>query len=185
MANKITLQHKRSSVTGNSPTAGQIAVGELAINFADKKLFTKDASGNIIELGGGSNWIEIGSDIYRNSKISVGSTAAPLSAIDVTGTACHNAVLTTGAIDLALGQVFTANITATTSFTFSNTPTGKAVTVVLHITNGGSQSVIFTDVKWPGGTAPTLTATGTDVLVFNTNDGGITWRGNIFGKDIK
>jgi hypothetical protein len=185
MANKLTLQHKRSSVAGNSPTAAQIAVGELAINFADKKLFTKDAANAIIPLGGSSNWTVSGADVYRNSKISVGSTAAPLAAIDVTGTACHNAVVTTGAIDLALGQVFTADITATTSFTFSNVPTGKAVTVVLHITNGGSQSVIFTGVKWPGGSAPALTAAGVDVLVFNTNDGGTTWRGNIFGKDIK
>ena len=30
-----------------------------------------------------------------------------------------------------------------------------------------------------------LTNPGTDVLVFNTPDGGTTWRGNIFGKDIK
>ena len=46
MSNK-TIQHKRSSVAGNRPNSGQIAVGELAINFADRSLYTKDGSGNI------------------------------------------------------------------------------------------------------------------------------------------
>ena len=45
-----TIQHKRSSVAGNKPDNSQIAVGEIAINFADRLLFTKDASGNIVEL---------------------------------------------------------------------------------------------------------------------------------------
>ena len=45
-----TIQHKRSSVAGNKPDTSQIAVGEIAINFADRLLFTKDASGNIVEL---------------------------------------------------------------------------------------------------------------------------------------
>ena len=45
-----TIQHKRSSVAGNKPDNSQIAVGELAINLADRTVFTKDASGNILEL---------------------------------------------------------------------------------------------------------------------------------------
>ena len=45
-----TIQHKRSSVAGNKPDNSQIAVGELAINFADRTVYTKDASNNIIEL---------------------------------------------------------------------------------------------------------------------------------------
>ena len=48
MSNKLTIQHKRSSIAGNAPGAGVLAIGELAINFADKTLYTKDASGNVI-----------------------------------------------------------------------------------------------------------------------------------------
>lgn len=51
MANKIII--KRSSVTGNVPSAGALDVGELAVNLADQKIFTKNASGTVIELGGG------------------------------------------------------------------------------------------------------------------------------------
>ncbi|MDA8816993.1 tail fiber domain-containing protein [Alphaproteobacteria bacterium] len=44
------MKHKRSSVAGNAPAAGDIETGELAINFPDAALYTKDGSGNIIEL---------------------------------------------------------------------------------------------------------------------------------------
>lgn len=50
MAN--TIQIKRSSTAAAVPTAGQLAVGELALNLADKKIFSKDASGNILTLVG-------------------------------------------------------------------------------------------------------------------------------------
>lgn len=46
MSNK-TIQHKRSSVAGNKPNSDQVAVGELAINFADRAIYTKDGAGNI------------------------------------------------------------------------------------------------------------------------------------------
>jgi hypothetical protein len=45
-----TIQIKRSSTTASVPTAGQLAVGELAVNLADKRLFTKDASDAVISL---------------------------------------------------------------------------------------------------------------------------------------
>jgi hypothetical protein len=45
MTYKIT--HKNSTVSGTPPTAGDIDVGEIAINAADAELYTKDANGNI------------------------------------------------------------------------------------------------------------------------------------------
>ena len=52
MANKVVI--KRTSVVGREPLATDIDVGELAVNLADKKLFTKDGAGTVIQLGGGS-----------------------------------------------------------------------------------------------------------------------------------
>ena len=37
----------------------------------------------------------------------------------------------------------------------------------------------------PGGTAPTFTETGIDVLVFFTKDGGATWFGFVSGQDMQ
>lgn len=49
MAN--TIQHKRSSTSGVTPAASDLSQGELAINIADGKLYTKNSSNAIINLG--------------------------------------------------------------------------------------------------------------------------------------
>lgn len=46
----VTLLHKRSTVPGAAPTTAQLAVGELAVNLADKKWFTKTTAGAIVCL---------------------------------------------------------------------------------------------------------------------------------------
>lgn len=51
MANKIVI--KKSSVAGKVPVAGDLDVGELGVNVTDAKLYTKNASGVIVQLGGG------------------------------------------------------------------------------------------------------------------------------------
>lgn len=82
--------------------------------------------------------------------------------------------------DLSTARFFYGTVTGgVTSVTFSNTPTtGKAVFVVLELTNGGSQTITWgSTIKWPGGSAPTLTSSGVDILTFYTRDGGTTWRG--------
>ena len=83
-------------------------------------------------------------------------------------------------IDLTLGNFISATIAGTTTFTFSNpSPSSNACGFVLELTNGGSATITWPspNVKWPGGTAPTLTASGVDMLVFVTDDAGTTWRG--------
>ena len=45
-----TIQIKRSSTASASPTAGNLAAGELAINTADGRLFAKNAANAIINL---------------------------------------------------------------------------------------------------------------------------------------
>ena len=48
----VTLQHKRNSTTGNTPTPSDIAQGEIAINLADLRMFTKDHNNAIQRIGG-------------------------------------------------------------------------------------------------------------------------------------
>jgi hypothetical protein len=52
MANTIRI--KRSSVAGKIPTLSDVSAGELAVNIADGKLFTRKESGgvaSIVEIG--------------------------------------------------------------------------------------------------------------------------------------
>ena len=46
----IQLYH--SSTTGAVPLAANLLVGEAAINVTDRLIFTKDGSGNVVEVGG-------------------------------------------------------------------------------------------------------------------------------------
>jgi hypothetical protein len=90
-------------------------------------------------------------------------------------------------IDLESGNDFSGTVdTAETTFTFSNPPaTGSVGSFTLELTNGGSQTVNWpASVDWAGGTAPSLTAAGVDVLVFRTRDGGTTWFGFAAGLDM-
>ena len=90
-------------------------------------------------------------------------------------------------IDLSAGNYFTKTISANTTFTVSNAPaSGTSASFILELTDGGSKTVAwFSGVKWPSGTAPTLTASGVDILGFYSHDGGATWRGLVLAKDSK
>ncbi|WBY52763.1 long tail fiber protein distal subunit [Escherichia phage REP1] len=50
MATLKQIQFKRSKIAGARPAASVLAEGELAINLKDRTIFTKDDSGNIIDL---------------------------------------------------------------------------------------------------------------------------------------
>ncbi len=50
----FSIKHKTTTVAGKKPKPADIQRGELAINLADKALFTKDQSDKIVQLGGGS-----------------------------------------------------------------------------------------------------------------------------------
>ncbi len=90
-------------------------------------------------------------------------------------------------IDLNAGNYFSKNISGATTFTLSNVPASDTVTAfVLELTNGGSATVTWwSGVKWAGGTAPTLTSAGVDILGFYSRDGGTTYRGMLLAKDSK
>jgi hypothetical protein len=94
----------------------------------------------------------------------------------------HNAlgsISTNTAINLASGTYVSATIGAALTFTFTNppaSPNGCEFTLVL--TNGGAYTITWPgSVSWAGGTAPTLTASGVNVLHFATGNGGTNWYG--------
>ena len=91
-------------------------------------------------------------------------------------------------IDLTLGNSVSGTVdTSTTTFTFSNpTASDELCAFSLMLTNGGSQTVNWPGtVDFAGGTAPTLTTSGIDCLVFWTIDGGTIWNGSTVALDLK
>ena len=86
-------------------------------------------------------------------------------------------------IDLTLGNSVTATTTGATTWTFSNpTASDELCSFSIKLVNGGSAAQTWpASVDWPSATAPTLTTSGTDVLVFITCDGGTIWYGFVAG----
>jgi hypothetical protein len=82
-------------------------------------------------------------------------------------------------IDLSAGNVFKKIVSALTTLTISNIPiAGTAISFMLEIENGGSQTVNWPNGSvWSGGVAPALTVAGIDLIEFTTHDGGTTWFG--------
>jgi len=91
------------------------------------------------------------------------------------------------AINFALGNVATAVLAVGGSFTISNAPTsGVYGKFKLILTNGGTVADPWhASVKFAGGTTPTLTASGVDILTFETIDNGATWFAVVEGLDMK
>ena len=92
-------------------------------------------------------------------------------------------------IDLTLGNSVTATIDAATTFTFSNPTAGdEGCGFSLVLTNGSAYAVTWpatSILKWAGATAPTLTASGVDILTFWTINGGTLWHGFAASIDSK
>lgn len=88
MANLIKL--KRSAVAGKAPAVGDLALGELALNTYDGKLYTKKDNGtaSIVELsagtgGGGGPIAETAQVISQNVTLGAGRYGLSLISVEV------------------------------------------------------------------------------------------------------
>ena len=168
---------------------------------------TGDTNGNLVfKTNNGTTALTLGTDQSATFSGAVSATTGDFSGAVSATTGDFSGVVTFGAagletkvamaandIDLSAGNYFTKTISATTTFTVSNVPTsGTVASFILVLTNAGSQTINWSTsfggsnlIKWAGGTAPTLTASGVDSLGFYTFNGGTTWTGLVLGKDIK
>ncbi len=85
---------------------------------------------------------------------------------------------TTKTLDLTNGTVQTVTMTGNCTFTMPTATAGKSFILICTQDATGSRTAVFTSVKFPNGTAPTLTTTattGVDILTFVAN--GTSWFG--------
>lgn len=156
-ANISTLE-----VTANVSVGGNVAV-----------------SGNISALNG---FVTIG-----NTTVGLGNTAASVGNVTVANTTVTDYTETvvvignSGAsqtLSLANGTVQTVTMTDNCTFTMPTATAGKSFILICTQDATGSRTAVFTSVKFPNGTAPTLTTTattGVDILTFVAN--GTSWFG--------
>ena len=188
------------AATDATTKAGTAYSNAIATAASDATTKAGTAYSNAIAYSGNAALAYANAIAYAASNTYVNNTFAPKVSPTFTGTAqfsntiitnsgaTHNA-LGSGSgsrtIDLTLGNYVSATVAGTTTWTFSNPFTSPtAVVFILELTNGGSAALTWpAAVKWPNGTAPTLTVSGVDLLSFVTDDGGTTWRGVLSIRD--
>ena len=120
------IKPKRSETTSQIPGSGVLAVGELAMNVADGKFFTKTSGGTVKEMGGAgsvtlanvvSNGATAGSDItldganlifegYQANAFETTLTAVEPTADNTVSLPNQSGVLATEGDNLAFSIVF-------------------------------------------------------------------------------
>lgn len=95
---------KKSSQSDAVPTAGDLFVGELAVNVADKRLYTKDSAGGVVEIGTNPTSITAGSITTETLNATTSITSA-----DITSSGLTVSGLSYPDVDGTNGQVLTTN----------------------------------------------------------------------------
>jgi len=179
----------RTTIRSEDVTAGQITSADIA----DGTIVSADITDGTI----------VNADINASASIDASKTTAlPLAGGTMSGETIFADQLVTrpvlkdygetkvamaaNAVDLSLGNVQTYTLSGNQTLTFTNPPaTGTSGSFTLILTNGGSATLTWpTSVDWAGGTAPTLTSSGIDAIVFTTIDGGTIWYGFAAGLDL-
>lgn len=134
------IKLKKSSVVGKAPLTGDIDYGELAINYADGRLYYKDASNNI------KNFID--SDLIQTALSAVGGSQNVFNKIAVAGQGTVEADSTGDTLTLVAGSNITLTTNASTdTITISATTTGgtigSATQIDLKSYTGDSSTTTF------------------------------------------
>ena len=131
MANN-TIQLKRSSVAGKQPNTSTLAIGELALNLTDRKLYSSDGT-NIFETGANLTTLSVSTNTSVNNVIITGGIYAN------GGYGTNSQVLTSngstvywstvsggGSVNVAAQYTWTNTQTFSNTITFSSTINGTA-----------------------------------------------------------
>jgi hypothetical protein len=112
-----------------------------------------------------------------------GTTGVATSNITLTGNYTEGVVAignsgTTQTLSLTNGTFQTVTLTGNCTFTMPTATAGQSFILIVSQDATGGRTATFTSVKWPGGSAPTITSTASaiDILTFVAN--GTSWFGS-------
>lgn len=138
----------------------------------------------------------LASNVVTSSLTSVGTltgltvSGSTAFGTNYTETRSNVTAVTSTTLDCATGNIFNITMSASiTTLSFSNIPAaGRVYNMTLFVNQDATGSRTITwpaAVRWPSGTAPTLTTTAnkTDILNLVTHDGGTTWYGFVAGQN--
>ena len=166
--------HRHTGGTGDAPTIAPAGLTGLSSNgiavrtsssTMTPRTITAGANVTVTNGDGVSGNPTIGLDTATVNQLTKNPTYPTHSLSSMSGTVN---------LDLVTYSVFYGTVTGTTTLAITGSPTSGVLYIgVLELTNGGSVTINYpSGTKWTAGTAPTLSASGLDVLVFSTRDGG-------------
>jgi len=186
---------KNSSTASAVPTSSDLVKGELAVNVADKRLFTEDASANIIEIGvnpssittttgtvtgtltangtlNSSNAVLTGGTV--NGMVIGGSSALAITGTTVTATTGFAGDLTGAVTGNVTGNVV-GNLTGNVTGNLTGNVTASSGTTSLHnLALTGTvdfNTARLTDIGTPVAATDAVTKAYADQLITNLIDG--------------
>ena len=121
------IQLKRSYTSGSVPGAANVLVGEPVLNLADRLLYTKDSTGNVIVISSG----------FAGNIASLAFEAANVAAsYTVAGVAGNVSNIQLASGITSSGLLTTANISELTNLYFTNTRSRATISIASGNVNG-------------------------------------------------
>jgi hypothetical protein len=170
MANTV-IQLKKSAVPTAQPDAGSLANGELAINYADGKLFYKDSAGIVQQISGGGNTF---STINAAGTLLIADVPGDILTIDAGQNIEISSSLLLDSLTISANLTSAnnwANSLASAGNAYSNTVGSAGNTYTISVGAAGNTYANNTFVKL---TAPSQTITGDISISGNLFIGGNT-----------
>lgn len=161
MASVIKL--KRSSSTGVTPSSGQLQAGELAINLADKKLFSSSNGSDIFTLSG---------DLY-NLPLTGNSSQAVVTLTVDNASLSNDSITIVGDNGTVVAAPNSSHITIDSTTYAVSTGGNTSVGQIVLTPTGGSDS-----------TSDTLSVVGANGIVVSGNSTQITVTAEAFDYDL-
>lgn len=190
------LQLTGGTLTGTLTfAAGQTIPGYYTTTQSDARYYTQtQADSRYLQLAGGTL---TGGVVFAAGQTFPG-TATLTGAETISNKTVQDAIFTDGYIEetvtantgsaytisLANGTLQILTLTANCTFTFPTATTGRSFVMILRQDGTGSRTVTWpAAVRWPAGTAPTITSTANraDKYVFTAN--GSVWIGSNAGQN--
>lgn len=192
-----------SGLTYNKSTDSLTVAGDIAVNGGDitstaTTFNALNSTVTTLNLGGAATAIAIGASTgtttFNHSVVMSDKTLSRVEMLDYFERSSIVSIAKGGGLtlDLATAQVFSVTLNAAiSSITISNIPDNASSNAcgftIIFIADGTVRSITWPgSVKWPGGTAPTMTGTNNkkDIISFLTDDSGTTWYGFVGGQNF-
>lgn len=159
---------------GSIALAGDVT-GPAGANTAIKINGTSVPSGGALTTGAVLRTTGLSSAAW--GALDLSNTLATTGVLPVPRGVLSSVTLSALNVDWSTSYVFAKTLASgANAITFSSTSDGQTIVVAL---TGAASTVTWPSIKWPGGTAPTQTASGTDVYTF------VDQNGTIYGSVVQ